>query len=128
MHSGGSAGLLSSSKASSSACSSSVSTSFSVEIWCCASTRRQNLPEIAPVSDDSAAGVQIGKDIGQSRNADDLFERRGAERRVGVAQPLPGNGLVAADNRVERTKQTDQQDRELKGLRAALKQIILPLH
>jgi len=43
-----------------------VSTSFIVDTRCCASTTRQHVPDSARRSDESAAGVQVRKDVRES--------------------------------------------------------------
>ena len=68
-------------------CSSTESTSFSVEIWCCASTRRQQMPASARASDDSAAGVQVRDGIDEAGNSLDQRKRLAVEHGVVVLEP-----------------------------------------
>src|SRR6476660_6753333 len=100
-------------RSSSKACSVTASTSFNVETWCCASTKRQQRPASARASDDSAAGVQVVDDIHQSGNRLDQGEGLGVEGSVGVLEPSAGNCVVAAHDCVERTVETHEEDREL---------------
>ena len=66
---------MASSRSSSSACSSSVSTIFIVDTRCWASTARQASPDSRRRSDESAAGVQVRDDMHEAGNRLDERQR-----------------------------------------------------
>ena len=73
------------------------------------------MPEVRRLSDESAAGVQVGNDVDQPGDGGDLRQRRRAERAVVVAQPRPCDVDVAVGERIERAIQAEEEDRQLVG-------------
>src|SRR5262245_31791384 len=102
-------GFASSIKASSTACSSSVSVSFIVETRDCDSTMRQQVPRSGRVSDRSASAVQVLNDIDEPRDGLDQVDRGGAQCDVAVAEPGFGDLVVTADDGIERPVEPDEQ-------------------
>ena len=74
------------------------STTLRVETTCCASTIRQHFPLRGRASDDSALGVQVGKNVDQSGNGFDHCNRSVPEQKILIAQPRTRRCLIAADN------------------------------
>src|SRR5690606_346657 len=99
-------------RSSSNSCSSTESTSFSVETWCCASTSRQQVPLRSRASDDSASSVHVLDDIHQPGHG--LNKRQGftAQRGVAVLEPRAGNRIVAPNDGIEGSIKTHEQYRE----------------
>src|SRR3990167_4853385 len=109
-------------------CSSSVSTSWSVETTCCASTQRQKTPCSGFRSERSAPGIQVGKAMRQSCNRLDLIEWPAAQRPVLIAKPCVRHFAVAACDRIERTEQANEQRSQLERLGAFLETELVLAH
>ena len=64
------------------------------------------------------AGVQVGNDIHEARlRCEFLSAGFDVEREVRICEPGARHGFVAADHRVQRAEEPDEQDGELERLR-----------
>src|SRR5690606_20318223 len=82
---------------------------------CWASTTRHASPAHGAALAASAVGVQVIDDMHQALRAEDEFARGAVEAEVLARQP-GARGLVAADDRLQRAEQADQQQPEFAGL------------
>jgi len=99
-----------------------------VETRCCASTSRHQRPEISRLSERSASGVQVCKDIEQSGNGCEFVGWRSGQSGIVVFQPAARNGFVPADNSIQRAKDANEQHRKLKRFAGWIENEIELLH
>src|SRR6476659_2893456 len=98
------------------ACSSSVSTSFSVETWDWLSTTRQRLPAQRLASDASAGGIHIfdsGLEPGDA--LDQVPMRLVSKSPIGQSHPATRTGLLAPSHCIEAPEQSDEEQRQFIG-------------